>query len=197
MRQIFLTIISIILTVIPFALHAAQHEPYRSSRIFWDNSTRKTVFSSGGYPRLIELADGRLMAAVESSGINIAFSSDKGSTWSSPVKIVTNTNNTPNCVPDLIQLADGTIIVAYNPRPNTPYTDDRHFGIRCKRSTDGGNSWSDEIWIYDASYTFSDGCWEPSMLQLPSGEIQLYFADEGPYTSLPMKALIHLPMNNK
>ena len=162
---------------------AAYHEPYNSSRIFWDTTTRTTIFSSGGYARMIELQDGRYMACCESGGICISFSSNKGATWSGSTRIVDNHNNTPNCVPDLIQLTDGTIIVAYNPRPSTPYTEDRKFGIRCKRSTDNGQTWSDEIWINDAHHTFADGCWEPSMLELPSGEVQLYFADEGPFTS--------------
>ena len=122
------------------------------------------------------------MACTESGGIKIAFSSD-GKVWSRPVRIAEDSNNTPVCVPDLIQLFDGTIVVAYNPRPSVPYTDDRRFGIRCRRSTDNGKTWSDEIYVHDASHTFEDGCWEPSMLQLPSGELQLYFADEGPYTS--------------
>ena len=174
----------LILISIAFSVNAmaSYHEPYNGSRIFWDSSTRTTVFSSGGYGRLIQLQDGRLMACTESGGINVAYSTN-GTMWSTPEKIVTNTNNTPECVPDLIQLQDGTIIVAYNPRPSAPYTEDRRFGIRCKRSTDNGKTWSDEIFVNDASYTFQDGCWEPSMLQLPSGEVQLYFADEGPYTS--------------
>ena len=162
---------------------ATPHEPYNSSRIFWDTSTKKTVFSSGGYARMMELQDGRYMACCESGGIKIAFSSNKGTTWGDPIRIVDNQNNTPNCVPDLIQLTDGTIVVGYNPRPSQPYTEDRRFGIRCKRSTDNGRTWSDEIFINDASYTFGDGCWEPSFLELPSGELQCYFADEGPYTS--------------
>lgn len=157
--------------------------PYSGSRIFWDTTSRTTVFSSGGYARIIQLQDGRLMAICESAGINIAFSSNNGGQWTAATKIVSNTNNTPNCVPDLIQLSDGTIIVAYNPRPSTPYTEDRKFGIRCKRSTDNGKTWSDEIFVNDAQYTFENGCWEPSMLELPSGEVQLYFADEGPYTT--------------
>ncbi len=178
-NKIRLTILSIwMLTISSTAI-----EPYRGSRLFWDSANPIEVFSGGGYCRIIELQDGRLMACCESGGIKISFSSNKGKAWSTPRKIVENVNNIPNCVPDLIQLTNGTIIVAYNPRPKAPYTEDRLFGIRCKRSEDNGETWSDEIWIYDASYIFSDGCWEPSMLELPSGEVQLYFADEGPYTS--------------
>lgn len=178
LQIIVLTLLSAVCSVM-----ADNTTPYSGSRIFWDMSSRRTVFNSGGYSRMIQLQDGRLMAVCESNGIDISFSDDLGNTWSSPVKIVTNSNNTPNCVPDLIQLTDGTIIVAYNPRPAEPYTVDRKFGIRCKRSTDNGRTWSDEIFIYDAQHTFADGCWEPSMLELPSGELQVYFADEGPYTS--------------
>ena len=161
--------------------HAVQ--PYTGSRIFWDTATRRTVFNGGAYARMIQLQDGRLMAVCESGGIKIAFSNDKGGTWSSATKIVSNPSNINESVPDLIQLADGTIIVAYNPRPTSPYSEDRKFGIRCVRSTDNGQSWSGEIFVNDAQHTFGDGCWEPSMVQLPSGEVQLYFADEGPYTT--------------
>jgi len=157
-------------------------EPYRGSRIFWDTSTRTTVFTGGGYARIIELQDGRLMATCESGGIKVAFSRDKGASWSSATMIASNPAGISESVPDLIQLSDGTIIVAYNPRPTAPYSTERKFGIRCKRSTDNGRTWSDEIFVNDAQHTFGDGCWEPSMLQLPSGEVQLYFADEGPYT---------------
>lgn len=173
--------LSILFATLP--LCAESVASYSGSRIFWDTTTRRTIFQGGGYARLIELQDGRYMAVCESGGINYAFSNTKGNSWGAAQKLVTNTNNTPNCVPDLIQLRDGTIIVAYNPRPNTPYTEDRKFGIRCKRSTDNGKTWSEEIFVNDAQHTFSDGCWEPSMLELPSGEVQLYFADEGPYTS--------------
>ena len=164
-----------------FTLLASTVARYNGSRIFWDARNPVTVFNGGGYARLIELQDGRLMACCESGGIKVNFSSNKGKTWSSPTLIAPNENNTPNCVPDLIQLSDGTIIVGYNPRPSKPYTEDRRFGIRVRRSIDNGKTWSDEIFVYDADYTFENGCWEPSFLQLPSGELQLYFADESPY----------------
>ena len=165
-----------------FTLLASTVARYNGSRIFWDARNPVTVFNGGGYARLIELQDGRLMACCESGGIKVSFSSNKGKTWSSPTLIAPNENNTPNCVPDLIQLSDGTIIVGYNPRPSKPYTEDRRFGIRVRRSTDNGRTWSDEIFVYDADYVFENGCWEPSFLELPSGELQLYFADESPYT---------------
>jgi len=160
---------------------AVKTQPYVGSRIFWDSRSPIVVFNGGGYARIIELQDGRLMACCEWSGIRISFSSNKGQTWKEPTTIVTNTNNVPNCVPDMIQLRDGTIIVAYNPRPSTPYTDDRRFSIRLKRSTDNGRTWSKEIVVYDGGSTFETGCWEPCLLELPSGELQLYFADESPY----------------
>lgn len=167
--------------------NAAELDAYASPRIFWDIASETTVFPSTGsytgYGRMIQLADGRLMAVAENSGIKIAFSSDKGSTWHGEKKIVTNPAGISECVPDLLQLADGSIIVGYNPRPQSPYSTDRKFGIRCKISTDGGDTWSDEIFVNDAGHTFSDGCWEPHFIQLPSGELQCYFADEGPYTS--------------
>jgi len=176
-------IIFLLSLLVTFPVFAGKVTPYKGSRIFWDTTSRKTVFSTGWYARIIELQDGRLMAACEHSGIDIAYSSNKGVSWSSPEKLVSNTNNTPNCVPDLIQLRDGTIIVAYNPRPSTPYTEDRRFGMRCKISTDNGTTWSSEINVYDASYIWDDGCWEPTLMELPDGEVQLYYSDEGPYTS--------------
>ena len=170
------------LTALSLSLYAATVARYNGSRIFWDSRTPVTIFNGGGYGRLIELNDGRLMACCESGGIKVSFSSNQGKSWSSPTLIAPNVNNTPNCVPDLVQLSDGTILVAYNPRPSTPYTEDRRFGIRLRRSTTGGKTWSNEIFVYDADCTFENGCWEPSFLELPSGELQLYFADESPYT---------------
>lgn len=176
-------LVLLFLAALTLDTNAATVARYSGSRIFWDARTPVTVFDGGGYARMIELQDGRLMACCESGGIKVCVSTNKGRTWSSPTLIAPNANNTPNCVPDLIQLSDGTIIVGYNPRPSKPYTEDRRFGIRLRRSTNGGRTWSEEIFVYDADYTFENGCWEPSFLELPSGELQLYFADESPYTT--------------
>jgi hypothetical protein len=36
--------------------------------------------------------------------------------------------------------------------------------------------------VYKGGFEFKNGCWEPAQIQLPSGEIQLYIANEAPYT---------------
>ena len=167
-----------------FALSAKYHEPYEGSRIYWDVNSQREVFPSGAYARIAQLQDGRLMAVTEGGGgVLMSFSSDNGSQWSAPELLIRGTDRVPIAVPDLVQLADGTIIVGYNPRPARPYSEERKFGIRVLRSTDNGKSWSEPIFVFDAQHTFGDGCWEPSFLELPSGELHLYFANENPFTA--------------
>ncbi|MGN1246196.1 MAG: exo-alpha-sialidase [Muribaculaceae bacterium] len=173
----------LVCTLVTLGAMGARKDAYDRSRIFWDIDTKQTLFDIGNYARMIQLQDGRLMVAAESSGINVRYSSDGGKTWTTRELIASNPALVSECVPDLIQLADGTIIVGYNPRPHQPYSDDRRFGIRCRRSTDNGATWSNEIFIFDAQCTFADGCWEPSFLELPSGELQCYFANENDFTS--------------
>ena len=161
---------------------AVEYEPYKGSRILWDTSTRQTIFPTGWYARMIQLQDGRLMAVCEHGGIEVRYNEGRG-VWSDGVLIAKGHDNIGMRTPDLVQLTDGTIVVAYNPRPEEPYTEDRKFGIRVKRSTDNGKTWGPEIFVYDAQHLFTDGCWEPSLLELPSGELQLYFSNEGIYTN--------------
>lgn len=163
-------------------INAQRVEPYSSSRIFWDINTQTTIFSPGNYGRLIELKNGRLLAVAQvSGGISSSVSTDKGGTWSTPVTIALPPDGVALAVPDLLQLSDGTILLGYNPRPEAPYSEERKFGIRVRRSADNGASWSNEIKVYDAHHTFNNGCWEPVFLELPSGEVQLYFANENDY----------------
>lgn len=171
--------------VTAFPLMAKYHEPDNTTRILWDLNSKKVIFDSGNYARLIPLADGRLMAAAESGGgISVSYSNDEGYTWSTPERIIQNEGNIPYAVPDLLQLSDGTILVGFNPRPSQPYSEERKFGIRTMRSTDNGTTWEGPYFIYDASHLYSDGCWEPSFLEIPgSGEVHCYFANEFPFQS--------------
>jgi hypothetical protein len=112
----------------------------------------------------------------------VVKSSDKGATWSAPIEVEARTSDVNMAVPDILQLKDGSILVCYNPRPFN-IAPGRNFAIRTKKSYDGGLTWKDGRLLYEAQHTFDNGCWEPSAIQLPGGEIQLFFANEGVYTS--------------
>lgn len=162
---------------------AVYHEPYSGSRVYWDINSRQQLFPSGNYSRLIELNDGRLMAVAEAGGgISVKYSMNGGQTWSDSQLIARSADKLPYAVPDVVQLSDGTILVGFNPRPSQPYSEDRRFGIRVMRSEDNGASWEGPLYVFDAQHTFEDGCWEPSFLELPSGEVHCYFANENNFT---------------
>jgi hypothetical protein len=166
--------------------------PVDGIRIAWDHTTLTRIAPRlgrnpgySGYARMITLDDGRLACVYETSDgtIELTFSSNMGESWSWPSVIFSTADNIPPYVPSIVQLADRSIIIACNPRPREPYTQDRKFGIKIRRSTDMGVSWLPEQLIYEAQSTFSDGCWEPALVQLPDGEVQLYFSNEGIYTA--------------
>ena len=170
--------------------NAKRVAPYAGSRIFWDLETMTTVFKNGIYGRIIQLQDNRLIAVCESGGICISFSNDKGLTWSIPKRILNNPKGINLAVPDLAQLKDGTILIGYNPRPSAPYSEERKFGIRAIRSTDLGETWSEPIFVYDASYKDIDGCWEPFFLEMPTGEVQCYFSNEAYFTNSKEQCIV-------
>ncbi|MGV3538174.1 MAG: sugar-binding protein [Rufibacter sp.] len=164
-------------------------EPVSGSRIAWDYSTLRKVSSSelpgryNGYARVIQLQDRTLICVYEASGSVVTVKShDLGNTWSSPVIVAEKPENYSNANPEILELQDKSILVSYNPRPGNIHPS-RKFEIRTKKSYDGGMTWKDERLLYQAGHQFEDGCWEPAAIQLPSGEIQVYFANEGPYTS--------------
>lgn len=157
-------------------------------RIAWDYSTLKKVSAAGtgarynGYARMVQLQDKTLLCVYEADGSVVAVkSTDAGASWSAPVTVAARQNGFNMTVPDILELSDGSLLVCYNPRP---YEVDpsRRFAIRTKKSYDGGATWQEDRLLYEAGYQFENGCWEPSAIQLPDGEIQLFFANEGPYT---------------
>jgi hypothetical protein len=158
-------------------------------RIAWDYTTLKRVsplnagIKYAGYPRLIQLHDRSLICVFEADGhVLVVKSSDTGNTWSEPIHVADPENAVNMAVPDIIELADHSLLASYNLRP-VIIDPSRHFAIKTKKSYDGGLTWKDERTLYQAGYQFENGCWEPSAIQLPSGEIQLFFANERVYTS--------------
>ena len=147
-------------------------------RIAWDYQTAKQV-NNGVYARIHPIHNNQF-SLVYSDGpdVWIRRSSDQCKTWDTRV-LVHHEDGYNNTNAELVTLANGWLVYAWNGRPMTensvPYI------IKTKISKDNGNTWIEERLIYSADNTFQNGCWEPSLLQLPTGEIQLYFANENPY----------------
>ncbi|HZI25176.1 MAG TPA: sugar-binding protein [Chryseolinea sp.] len=157
-------------------------------RIAWDHKTLRQLSppnaNYSGYARMIKLQDGTLFCVYESDKATHAIRSiDGGTQWSDPIVVAASENNIACAVPEVLQLLDKSILVSYNLRPPANNTDPRkRFSIQVTRSSDGGKSWIPPVEVYKAGYEFKNGCWEPAQIQLPTGEIQLYIANEGPYT---------------
>lgn len=154
--------------------------------LVWDTTTLTRVSAPVGrycgYARMTQLLNASLFCVYEQDGNVVGVNSlDSGRSWSAPVTIAAREEGVNMAVPDLLQLRDGRLLVFYNPRPFKKDTALR-FAIRVKTSADDGKTWAQEQTLYKAGYEFENGCWEPSAIQLSSGELQLFFANEGPYT---------------
>ena len=159
-------------------------------RIAWDYSSMQQLAERGGYPRLLRMQDNSLIAIFETRTGSVEFrrSYDEGHTWSSAVTVFPRFTyqgkdgestivNIANA--EITQLQNGDIIAACNYRPAKPEI--APYSIVIRRSTDNGATWLPAQVLYNAAPRFNDGCWEPSFLQLPEGEVQIYFANENPY----------------
>jgi len=153
----------------------------------------------GGYGRVHRLNDGRLMSVYESGGrAYCKFSQDNGYKWSSAALAIDKdqvfkgeeSTWTNNANAEFAQLSPsnpyhpGRIIFAVNIRPSDKRSDIYPYSIAYVVSDDNGEVWSErriafqsEIW----SKAVSKGCWEPFVLELPDGTVQIYFSDETPY----------------
>lgn len=159
-----------------------------SLTINWDNSTLFCIVEKGGYARMHRLYDNRLMIVYEDYDGNLSqkYSSDDGKTWTKAKKIISDfyiENNVKIRVanPEFIQLKNGDLIFGCNFRPTI---DDVYpFSIAICKSTDLGITWSEPQRIYSAGQRFTDGCWEPSFLQLPDETVEVYFANESNFTN--------------
>lgn len=163
----------------------------------WDYSTLQRLAPQGdrqlgyaGYPRVKRFDDHRVVAVYEAQGnVELIASLDEGATWSEPTIVFhgfTADNGEGASVrvnvanPEIIELSDGDWVAAGNYRPSRDGI--VPFSIAISRSGDKGLTWTEPQVIFDAEPRFKDGCWEPALLQLPDGTLQVYFANEKPYT---------------
>ena len=198
MRTFFIAIIYFLLgAVINRAYHLLQGTPGLpvtpppGRSIKWDTTSLRKISAAGVnafYPRMLQLQDGNLLIAYASGGnIIIQKSTDGGRSWQQGSLAATAVTGINMDTPELLQLANGEILLCYNGRPrgglkNLPEAG-KNFDIRLRKSDDNGASWMDEKTLYKAGESFKDGCWEPSAIQLPAGEVQLFFSDEAIYTT--------------
>ena len=171
----FIDRLKILITIIAIAIFVGC-SPTKLT-IKWDDPT---FVSPGGYAR-VKAVDNR-HAMVYSAGRTavIRFSNDGCKSWSEPIKVAKSEDFIyTNC--ELLQLQSGKLLYTWNARPRKGTTG-LPYKIMYAISEDGGKSWSQGYDLYLAGTEFKNGCWEPIALQLPSGELHIYFANEGPYT---------------
>ena len=164
-------------------------------RISWDYNTYQemaSVYVSNKdsletnlyYPRIKRLSDGSLLMSFSNHhygwNIYVRRSGDNGKTWSEarmlrashPATSSVGKDEKVFVNPDFIELKDGRVLLAYQWRYKEGYWDvpntNNNCGIEIMFSSDKGRSFSEPREMYRGR------CWEPAMLQLPSGEIQMY-----------------------
>ncbi len=151
-----------------------------AANIDWDNRTLTLVQKDAAYGRMIRLTSGEILCCYEySAKVYVRTSTNNGKTWH-PMTLVAQYSHGHAANPEIIQLHNGVVFCFYNERPRRseqPYT------IMTLTSKDRGRTWSAPRQLYRAGREFENGCWEPAAIQLPDGEVQLFFTNEGPYRS--------------
>ena len=163
---------------IAISLMLIQCCPVYDVTIQWQAETLHHV-TSGVYARIKQVQHRHALVYDAGHAALIRFSEDDCNSWSIPMRVAEAEGYTyTNC--ELVELASGKLLYMWNARPHSgtalPYK------IMYATSDDGGNSWHEARDLYVADTHFANGCWEPIALQLPHGEIQIYFANEAPYT---------------
>lgn len=159
-------------------LAVAQSAPKAPRQIVWDKATLTLIQPGGLYGRMVRLTSHVILCAYESGGKSwVCASRDDGKTWQKPILAAQFAYGSA-ANPELLRLQSGTLLLFTNERPNDGT---HHFAIALAVSRDSGATWKPRPEIYLAGVEGRAGCWEPSALQLPSGEIQLFFANNFPH----------------
>ena len=154
--------------------YAALELDYRSlSQLGFRDLNTNTVY----YPRLKMMADGRYILFYQEGehGNTIYYkrSSDLVS-WDKPAELFTydKANDVMYATCDAAVLDNGDIIAVCAYRTGSDYdlTPEKN-GIVMRKSSDNGTTWTDQKIIYVGT------TWEPYVMQLSSGEVQVYFTN--------------------
>jgi hypothetical protein len=126
------------------------------------------------------LPDGGIVCSYEKASKSwVMRSSDGGQTWSAGV-LAGAVEDGIAANPEMCVLARGTLLCFFNERPRTQ-GGSRKFSIHMSTSEDGGRTWTPrEKPIFEGGNTMSEGCWEPAAIEMPNGDLRLFFAHELP-----------------
>jgi len=139
------------------------------------------------YPRMLRVSGDTILLAYHGGdgagagvdhwlNIYLQRSTDNGKTWSEAEKIMDKSRNfgTNNwfrfCNPELVKLQNGWILLSFIGNAN-PETND-NCQVLVIISKDGGQTWGDPITVMRGR------CWEPMIVQLPGGELELLVSSE-------------------
>jgi hypothetical protein len=133
----------------------------------------------GTYARIKKVNNQHALVYESGGAVWIRLSHDGCNSWSEATEVARG-EGYGYANSELLQLQSGKLIFTWNARPKKgsglPYK------IMYATSIDQGRSWSKGCDLYVAGTTPRSGCWEPIPLQLPTGELHIYFANEKPYT---------------
>ena len=146
------------------------------------------------YPRIKKIADDRYILFYQDARVarNIYYSvSSDLKEWGLGLNLFASRSITVNgesdtlcystCDATVLQNGDIMAIASFRSSRNFRRTNEFN-GLAMKISSDGGRTWGEEQIIYKGSN------WEPQILQLPDGEIQVYFTHGGPKFQPQMEA---------
>ena len=141
----------------------------------WDRTTMVLVQRGGNYGRIARDSRGLVCCFEFRRRVWVRRSADDGRTWGEPVDVA-GYDGGAAANPELLPLHDGRLLLMFNGRPRRPGLP---FTIALATSADGGATWTtSNPPLYTAGTAGGDGCYEPAAVQLPSGEVQLFFANE-------------------
>lgn len=146
--------------------------------VAWDRAATTRLIEAGAtYGRMIRRRDGTLLVCYEKTRRCWVKSSRDGFQWSAPVEAASSAIGLA-ANPELLELNDGRVLLPFNERPQ-PENGRAAYAIRLATSADGGRTWNLRPQpLYTGGTRSADGVWEPAAIQLPGGEIQLFFANE-------------------
>lgn len=147
----------------------------------WKGRKPVLIQQDGHYGRIARIDGGNCIAGFDHHrSIKVRLSHDNGTTWGDPVTVAGPTRGSLTNTEFLV-LGPKDVICLFNFRPER--NSGLAFEIRMSRSKAGGESWSDVRTLFTGGKEFENGCWEPSGLVYPSGELRVFFANEAPYTA--------------